>query len=208
METLRVNKSQRGFSMPELLVVIAIIAIVSAVAVLGVGAAVRSARMNAAVQLTLRQLRMARQEAVDRRMQYTVTFTRPGTIQTARTTGLNPLPGVVAAAAVTTIERTVTLPSDIQFTVPAGVPAQAPDNFGAAAVAIDFDQAQGGGGNTIFFLPDGTAQDNLGNPNNGVVYIARPGDLNSTHAISMWGATGRFKLWSVSKNKLGLLQWM
>jgi prepilin-type N-terminal cleavage/methylation domain-containing protein len=206
---VRVNKSQSGFSTIELLVVIVIIAIISAVAVLGFGTAMRSAHENAAVQLTLKQLRMARQEAVDRRMQYTVTFTLPGTIRTARTTGLNPLPGVVPPPpVVTTIERTVTLPSDVQFTVPAGVPAQAPDNFGAAAFPIDFDQATGGGGNTLVFLPDGTAQDNLGNPNNGVIYIARPGDLNSAHAISVWGATGRFKLWTVNKNKLGLLEWM
>ena len=98
-------------------------------------------------------------------------------------------------------ERSVPLPNGVQFTVVAGIPTtpQTPDGFGIGNVAIDFAQATGGGGNVIYFQPDGTAVDAAGNPNNGVLYIARPGQLATSHAITLFGSTGRLKTWNLSK---------
>ena len=62
--------------------------------------------------------------------------------------------------------------------------------------AIDFDQGiVAGAKNVIYFYPDGSAADVLGNVNNGVVYIARPGFIDSSRAITLWGATGRLRGW-------------
>jgi hypothetical protein len=52
----------------------------------------------------------------------------------------------------------------------------------------------------IYFLPDGSGQDLNGNINNGVLYIARAGDLYSSHAITFWGATGRIRGWRLFQN--------
>ena len=64
-----------------------------------------------------------------------------------------------------------------------------------------------GGKNQIYFCPDGSAQDSAGgvgqcsgNMNNGVVYIARPAELMSSRAITIWGATGRIRGWRIYNN--------
>lgn len=192
------RRHHAGFSVPELIVVIAIILVATSVIVLSLTRAGTSSRVNSAVQLTLNQLRMARQEAMDRRMQYRLTFAAPQTILTERIVG-----------GVATAERTTTLPGAVQFVALSGLPpaGKTPDNFGGGVNAIDFDQATGGGGTIISFYPDGTAQDALGNPNDGVIYIAQPAELYTSHAISLWGATGRLKVWYLSKDSGGNPKW-
>jgi Tfp pilus assembly protein FimT len=184
--------------MVEMVVVAAIIVLATAVAVVSLGTALSGSHVNSAVQITVNELRKAHEEAVDRRVLYTVTFAAPGTIVTQRTlTGQPPV-----------TERTISLPSDVQFAALAGIPGAGatPDGFGIGTLAIDFDQANGGGGTVIFFKPDGTATDALGNPNDGVVYLARPGQLYSSYAVTMFGATGRFKVWQLTK-KGGAPKW-
>jgi len=51
--------------------------------------------------------------------------------------------------------------------------------------------------NVVYFYPDGSAQDIANNINNGVVYIARPGVVMSSKAITLWGATGRLRGWTL-----------
>jgi prepilin-type N-terminal cleavage/methylation domain-containing protein len=192
------RRQHAGFSLMELIVVISLILIATSVVVLSFVRAATSSRVNSAVQLTINQLRMARQEAMDRRMQYRVTFTAPQTILIERIVG-----------GVPTVERTSTLPGAVQFVALAGLPpaGKTPDNFGTGVNAIDFDQATGGAGTIISFYPDGTAQDAVGNPNDGVIYIAQPGALYTSHAISLWGATGRLKVWYLSKDSGGNPKW-
>jgi hypothetical protein len=82
--------------------------------------------------------------------------------------------------------------------VQAGFPASTPDGFGTGITAIDFESTATPGVplNYVVFYPDGSAQDNLGNFNNGVIYITRPGDTRfSSRAITVWGATGRIRGW-------------
>lgn len=184
-----------GFSLIELVIVIAVVLIALSVALLNLRTAMASSRMNSGVETTLSQLRLARQEAIARRMAYQVTFTPPGTITTVRL--------VQGAAPIQ--ERSITLPPEIQFLAP-GLPNPGPDGFGTGRVAIDFDQGNGGGGNVILFVPDGTAQGANGGPDDGVVYIAHARGLTPPHAISMWGATGRFKTWELSTGR-GAPKW-
>ena len=107
------------------------------------------------------------------------------------------MPGTALSAAVQ-ISNT-RLPSDLQFQVQAGLPAGAatvPDGFGNAAVALDLDQGVAGAiKNQVMFMPDGSAHDVNGNWNSGIVYVARNGDLYSSRAVTLYGATGRIRGW-------------
>lgn len=181
------SASERGFTVIEGLVVCTIFLILAAVAVVALGPMRDSAKLNSAVQTTINQLRMAHEEALAKRLQYVVTLQQPGTILTQWN----------KAGIGLQTERSVPLPDGIQFIAVPGIPTTplTPDGFGAGNVAIDFDQALGGGSNIIYFQPDGTALDAAGNPNNGVVYIAKPGELSTSRAITLFGATGRLKTW-------------
>ena len=77
-----------------------------------------------------------------------------------------------------------------------------PDSFGTAVSAFELNwgvPGDTGGGNTIYFYPDGTARDINGNVNNGVVYMGIPGQLNTCRAVSLWGYTGRLRGWILSQ---------
>ena len=83
-----------------------------------------------------------------------------------------------------------------------------PDGFGNAATAIDFDQAVAGAiTNQVMFMPDGSAHDVNGNLNSGIVYVARNGDLDSSRAVTLYGATGRIRGWRLL-NSGGAPQWI
>jgi hypothetical protein len=105
----------------------------------------------------------------------------------------------------------ITLPSDIQFLVVSGIPTSAatvPDGFGTGAVALDLDKGVAGGTvDQIMFQPDGSARDTNGNLNNGVLYMARSGELYSSRAISLFGASGRVRGWRLV-NSSGTAAWI
>jgi prepilin-type N-terminal cleavage/methylation domain-containing protein len=191
------RRADKGFSLLEILAAVAIGAIATAFAAVQVATAVKTQHENGAVQLVQNQLRTIHQRAIDTRSEYVVTFSAPGTI------------------AIQFLQNgsllnygTVNLPGDEQFLLVSGVPRppKTPDGFGSGASAIDFDQAWGGGSNVLFFYPDGTVLDGVGNPNNGVLYIARTNDLYSSRAITLWGVTGRIKTWKLV-NVGGVARW-
>jgi len=96
----------------------------------------------------------------------------------------------------------LTLPGTVQFAIVPGVPTNpltTPDGLGTAANAVDFDLASGGGGNQIYFQPDGRALDAGNRLNDGVVYLAEPNNLFSSRAVSLYGSTGRTKGWTLSQ---------
>ena len=195
--TNRSRKGDTGFSLLEILVVVAIAAIATAFATVQLATAVKAAHINDAVQLVEKQLRSVHQKAIDTRSEYIVTLNAPGTIRIQFLQN-----GVLLNSG------TVNLPGDEQFLVVAGLPInpRTPDGFGNGNRAIDFDLALGGGSNVLFFYPDGTVQDGVGNPNNGVLYIARANDLYSSRAITLWGVTGRIKTWTLVNNS-GAARW-
>jgi hypothetical protein len=111
---------------------------------------------------------------------------------------------------------TATLPPDVTFHIEPGIPTSpttaptTPDGFGSGANTFDFDQVTGGGGNTIYFYPDGSAQDagpNGGNPDNGVVYLGIPGQLPTCRAVTLWGYTGRIRGWQLNEGAGGVWSW-
>ena len=93
----------------------------------------------------------------------------------------------------------ITLPRTSSSRSSPGLPngaATVPDGFGNATVAIDFDQNVAGAiKNQVMFMPDGSAHDVNGNLNSGILYLARNGDLYSSRAVTLYGATGRIRGW-------------
>jgi prepilin-type N-terminal cleavage/methylation domain-containing protein len=184
----------RGFSLLEMMAVIAIGLIVSVMALVTLQPTLKYTRVTNAYNITLMAMRQARDTAIAQRQVYFVTFTHnvipPD--QITITQGIN---GAVV--------NTFTIPNDTAFQVQVGLPGAGatPDNFGTGGTAIDFDQGIGGGvKNVIYFYPDGTVEDVNGNLNNGVIYVARANDLYSSHAITIWGATGRLRGWRLYNN--------
>jgi prepilin-type N-terminal cleavage/methylation domain-containing protein len=180
---------QRGFSLLELMVTLTIILAAMAVAVIQVMPVVRNARVDSAKQLVQDQLRTARAQAISDRGEYIVTFTTTGTITTTApgVTGFNPI--------------TVSLPADVQFYLFSGMPTT-PDGFVPSGNAVDLDQA-GSSGNPlkVRFEPNGSAIDDAGSLNSGVVYIAKNnGDPTTQRAITLLGATSRVRTWTIMKS--------
>jgi hypothetical protein len=140
----------------------------------------------------LTTLRQARESAIAQRCTYIVTVTSPGTITIAPQ---------LAGTPNCSLNVTATLPSDVSFDVEPGVPSTVstvPDGMGlgASTGAINFDVNVGAGGsNVIYFWPDGSARDVAGNLNDGIVYIARPGQIATSRAITLRGLTGRLRGW-------------
>lgn len=194
------RKEQTGVSLIELVVVLAILMTAAVVAVMNVSGAVRNSHVDTAYETVLMQLRSARQSAIDKRAVCIATFTAPQTL----TISLVFNDGTAPQTQVTP------LPNDVQFTIVNGIPttpAGTPDGLGTGNVAIDFNQIRGGGGNTIFFQPDGSAVNATGQINDGVVYLARPGDLMSSRAITLLGTTGRLKGWRLTPIAGGRVAW-
>jgi prepilin-type N-terminal cleavage/methylation domain-containing protein len=200
----------RGYSLLEMMIVVAIGVIVSAITFISLQPLLKQAHVNSAYDTTLMALRNNRARAISERTRYIVAFTAPGTI-TISTWGVG---APIAPAPV--VVSTLSLPSDIQFMVQAGVPSTAPtvpDGFGVGAIPIDFGQGLGAGSlNYVMFMPDGTSQDQSnpgggnGNPNSGVIYLGKPNDLWSMRAITVFGTTGRIRGWRLM-NQAGGPQW-
>src|SRR6202043_967530 len=188
-ETMQ-SSGNRGFTLLEMVITIAIGLIMAGVTFIALMPMFKENHVNAAYDTTLSVIRNYRTLAITQSKRYILTFTNPGTI-TVQYWGV----GVPVSPAPVTV-ATFTLPPDVQFGVQAGFPAAAPDSFGTGGTAIDFDQGMGlGSQNYIMFMPDGSSQDTLGNYNSGVVYLTRPGDMDSSRAISVFGTTGRVRGW-------------
>lgn len=171
----------------------AIFLIASAVSLTVIQPSLKAARVTDAYNTILNTMRQARDTAIGQRQIYFVTFTKnvPPALDTVSITQ-----GISG-----NVIYTFTLPSDVHFTTLASFPNPGPDGFGAGATPIDFDQGIAGGNKTVvYFQPDGSAQDAIGNINNGVVYMARANDLTNARALTVWGATGRLRGWHLSPN--------
>jgi prepilin-type N-terminal cleavage/methylation domain-containing protein len=194
------SRKMRGFSLIELMITVTIILIVSGAAILGMQPALQAGRVTNAYNITLAAIRQTRDFAIGQRQQFSVTFNNAATPNTI----------TITRAGNGNVVNTYQLPTDVAYTVVSGIPTAAnavPDGFGSGSTAIGFDQGVAGGAqNVIYFMPDGTAQDVNGNLNNGVIYIARAGQLYSSHAITVWGATGRLRGWMLY-NKSGTPYW-
>ena len=196
----------RGFSLLEMMIVICVMMIIGGIGFMAVQPAMRDAKVNQAFESAMMPLRVARQRAIAERKQYIVCYgiaapagaLTPMGAPTAQSIQIFRWDAGTALSAATQVTA-VTLPIDIQFQTIAGLPngaATVPDGFGNATVALDFDQNVAGAiQNQVLFMPDGSAHDVNGNLNSGILYLARNGDLYSSRAVTLYGATGRIRGW-------------
>ncbi len=208
---------ERGFSLIEVLSVVAIIIVVASISVMSLVPMLKAQRVNNAYNTTIAALRQARDNAVSQRASYSVTFSNAATPNT-----------IVVAPALATggttfqgNQGTVTyqLPTDVTFYAASALSSTpAPDSYGSGVNAIDLGFTANGVGvgnqKTIYFCPDGSAQDAEGTGGNcagswdgGVVYIARSTELLSSRAVTVWGGTGRIRGWRLYSNGSGGYQW-
>jgi prepilin-type N-terminal cleavage/methylation domain-containing protein len=192
-----VKRTVRGFSLIEMMIVMVVLLIACSIGFVTLQPALKRIHVDNAYNTTLATMRKAREDAIGTRRIYMVTFSNAAIPNTISITQADT--GVVTS--------TYTLPNDVQFAVQAGFPTSqaaaplTPDTFGVGGTAIDFDQTIAAGvKNQIYFYPDGSSMDVNQNINNGVVYVCRPGDLFSSRAITLWGATGRLRGWRLYPN--------
>ncbi len=189
-----------GFTTAELMVTVAIALTLAGFSTIKIIGAQKIARDTNSATAVLGAMRLARQTAIDLRKQVLVQFTAPQTLTVTRLDAGRP----------TFTLNTVVLASDVQFYAPSGIPTSpsaVPDGFGAGNHAIDFSIDNGGQGTSLYFQPDGSALDSAGRINNGIAYLARPGDLNSPRAVTLYGATGRTRSWRLMPNGTGGYVW-
>jgi Tfp pilus assembly protein FimT len=211
MRSLKQNESrrkhrERGYSLLEMLSVVAILIVMTVVSFMSLVPVLKQQRVINAYNTTLGAMRQARDNAVSQRTSYSVTFSSTASPNTITVAPVLPA-GVTTSFQGDQNSVTYQLPTDVSFyaaSALASVPA--PDSYGSAANAVDFGYTANGAGTggqtTIYFCPDGSAQDAEGGAGNclgswdgGVVYISRSGDLMSSRAISLWGGTGRIHGW-------------
>jgi type II secretory pathway pseudopilin PulG len=195
------SSRNRGFSLLELLIAIAIGFTMTAVTFMTMMPLFKQSHVDTAYDTTLSVLRNYRNLSVTQSKRYIVFFTNPGTL-TVQYWGV----GVPVSPAPVTV-ATYTLPTDVQFAVQAGFPNPGPDSFGTGSTAITINNCALVGANCLIFYPDGSAQDDLGNYNSGVIYMTRPSDMYSSRAVSIFGTTGRVRGWRLY-NQGGTNKWV
>ena len=213
-----------GFSLLEMTIVVALTLILTVVSVITLVPLMQAQHVINAYNMTLAALRQGRDNAVSQRTSYSVTFANavsPSPYATI-TVAWAPASGETAIANGTAsgfVPATVTYqyPTDVAFLVPP-TGTSAPDGYGTGSNAIDFGYTAAsatGGAATVYFCPDGSAQNAVDGSGNctsswdgGVVYIARAGDLLSSRAVDLWGATGRVHGWRLYNKSGGGYQWL
>ncbi len=195
------STKNRGFSLLELMIVMAVGLTMAGVSFMALMPLFKKNHVDQAYDTTLSVIRAYRNQSITQSKRYIVYFTAPRTI-TVQYWGV----GVPVSPAPVTV-ATYTLPQDIQFAVQAGFPNPGPDNFGTGPIANSFNACALTGTNCLIFYPDGSAQDDLGNFSNGVLYLTRPGDMYSSRAIDVFGTTGRIRGWRLY-NQGGANKWV
>jgi prepilin-type N-terminal cleavage/methylation domain-containing protein len=194
-------KKNRGFSLLELLITCAIGLTMAGITFIAMMPLFKQNHVDQAYDTTLSVIRNYRNQSITQSKRYIVYFTAPRTI-TVQYWGV----GVPVSPAPVTV-ATFTLPQDIQFAVQAGFPNPGPDGFGTGATAIGFTSCALVTNPCMIFYPDGSAQDDVGNFNNGVVYLTRTTDMYSSRAITVFGTTGRIRGWRLYKQG-GVDKWV
>jgi type II secretory pathway pseudopilin PulG len=197
--------------------VVAILIIMVAITFISFVPVMKQYRLANAYNLTLSALRQARDSAISQRTSYSVTF---ATSSSSNTITVTPTLSTFQGAQNTAVYQ---LPSDVAFKVQSAFSSTPPpDGYGTGILAIDFGYTANGhtgGQSTIYFCPDGSAQDAEGTAgqcqgswDGGVVYLSRNDggvtDVLSSRAITLWGGTGRIRGWRLYGNGSGGYQWL
>lgn len=209
-----------GFSLLEMMIVVAIGITLGAMAFVSLVPLLQQQHVVNAYNTTIAAMRLARDNAVAQRTSYSVTFNNasvPNTIVIAPV-----LPSGAATFQGDQSTMTYQLPTDVTFLAQTGLPntkATAPDNYynsGVLAIDLGYTANGGtGGASTVYFCPDGSAQDSedgtgncSGSWDGGVVYIAQSGNILSSRAVTLWGGTGHIHGWRLYPKNGGGYLWL
>jgi type II secretory pathway pseudopilin PulG len=202
LRIVRRGKNARGFTAIEMAIVVAIMFIIVVMAIPQVKYLLQNARADSMARVVLAQLRQAREYAIANRRYVQISFPVVGgvsNIQMQVKNSLTPGGGPDANPV------TVPLLNIYSFTV---FPAlgDTPDGFGAGS-GIVFEGDNGGPATGMYFQSDGELVDALTFlPINGTVFIAQAGQPKSARAVTVLGATGRFRSWKTTGANAGWFQ--
>ena len=163
---------------------IVIIGLVSAMAVVQIGAAREAIAGDSGMRTIVAQLNLARELSIAQRRNMQLQFTAGNTMQISRLevpNGTTPLSSEV-------------LEGGVEYALVPGVP-DTPDAFGNAQ-AVYFGAAA-----AVMFTSDGTLVDATGNPINGTIFLTIGGTARSVRAVTILGATGRVRAFRWSGNQ-------
>ncbi len=179
MEDRRSTSYQReqGFSILEILFVTSLMGVLSAIALLQIGAAQPALKGDSAMRVILAQMRTARELAITQRRYIRVAFIAPNQMQIIR----EEVPGPA-----TTVLATTTLEGGIGYELVEDVP-DTPDAFGQDA-AVHFGVVI-----NVKFSPEGTLVNQDGQTSNGTVFLSLAQENRSARAVTVLGSTGRIR---------------
>jgi prepilin-type N-terminal cleavage/methylation domain-containing protein len=201
------STKQRGFSLLELMITISISLIIGGITFMAMQPLLLQNHVNTAYERTLMVMRNTRNQAITQGHQYYVTFFpqvgNPAAGGTAAYIQVQYQPPVVGGIAQPLQQvQNYSLPLDVNFALQTA--ATPPDGLPVGVNAIDFESQPGIPLNYIVFMPDGSAQDSVGNLSSGIVYITRPsGNQYTSKAISVMGSTGRIRGWFLAQQAGG-----
>jgi type II secretory pathway pseudopilin PulG len=174
--------SQRGITLIELLVVAAIVMVGFAVAIPVTRSMVTNASGDSQVVATAAFLEAVRNRAVAERRNMRLTIT-------AGTNSILVQRQEVPSNLLTTVDQ-FTLENSARFVRIISTLPDTPDAFGGGG-----DVNWGAAVPPIMFTSDGSLIDSAGDPQNGTIYIARPGFPETQRAVTVFGVTGLLRAW-------------
>jgi type II secretory pathway pseudopilin PulG len=192
----KTKRTEQGFSLLESVVVIGIMMVLMGVAVVQSFGSLESYQANAASDVVVSQLRVARQLAITQRrtVQLWIDNAPESTdnrfhikyqIQPAPQT--NEVAGPLVS---------VPLPGQTQLVLENGVP-DTPMNFGNSAAVFIGNPPVAGGPPIMQFNSTGTFTDNTGNTLlYGTIFIGVPNQKATARAVTIMGGTGRVRAYS------------
>jgi Tfp pilus assembly protein FimT len=173
--------SERGFTSAEMAIIVLIIAIVIGSALLTGNTLLPTLHADSSLDLVVTQLRQAREQAMDERRNFVVTFngTNEITVQRQELPLSNPTYTLIADNF---------LGQGMLYTVLSGV-GDTPDQFDPLLTPVSV-----GSGTSITFQGDGTAVNTTtGQQVNATVFMATSGETITARAVTVMGATGQIQ---------------
>lgn len=176
-------QSDDGFSLAEMVVVAALITVGSAITIPVTTRMASEAKRDSSLVMAHTFLDLARSRAVAERRNMELTFTAPNRISLVRIE--------VPNGDRTTIAE-ITLEGGQEFHKDGTLP-DTRDRFATAADVTDAIYFTGP--EPVMFTSDGSLIDNVGDVTNGTIFIGRPGELESSRAVTISGVTGMMRSW-------------
>jgi prepilin-type N-terminal cleavage/methylation domain-containing protein len=169
-------RDERGYSLLEMMVVVTVIGVLTAMAVIQIGATRPGIQADGAMRVVMAQLNAAREVAISQRRFVQVEFYDQSWVRVTRTN----LPMG------TTVLSEVPFEGGAEYGLMSGV-QDTPDGFGNSQ-PVSFGNAP-----VVRFNTEGMLVDNAGLPVNGTVFILIPNQPISFRAVTVLGSTGRVR---------------